>query len=170
MPDRTDQGPILGSGLMQSFAIGLFIIGGVVLFGSFRDPQVRPVGLIAFGIGVVAVAFVAYRFWRLRQALGTADLKFDDPVPLTAARLDYSRKQDLAILRQAEAARPATYYQTIAEESDARNICGLSPTFTFLEAAQPTRLWRARGDTARRSPIRERNGVRYPWRNGNSAA
>ena len=42
MDARTDNGPVLGSGLMQSFAIGLFIIGGVVLFASFRDPQVRP--------------------------------------------------------------------------------------------------------------------------------
>lgn len=65
--------------------------------------------------------------------------KFDDPIPLTAARLEYSRKQDLAILRQAEAARPATYYQTVADDGDARNVCGLSPTFTFLEAARPTR-------------------------------
>ena len=104
MDARTDNGPVLGSGLMQSFAIGLFIIGGVVLFASFRDPQVRPVGLIAFGIGVVAVAFVAYRFWRLRQALGTADLKFDDPVPMGfSGTATYSRPMRGAELRSIEA-------------------------------------------------------------------
>jgi predicted class III extradiol MEMO1 family dioxygenase len=65
--------------------------------------------------------------------------KFQDPVPLDASRLDRSRWQDLAILRHAEAARPAAYFKVIADEADARNICGLSPTYTFLEAVRPSR-------------------------------
>ncbi len=65
--------------------------------------------------------------------------KFQDPRPLTPARLRYSREQDLAILRQAELATPAGYFKVIADENDARNICGLPPTATFLEAIRPTR-------------------------------
>jgi AmmeMemoRadiSam system protein B len=64
--------------------------------------------------------------------------KFQDPLPLTAGRLGQSRRQDLAILRQAEAARPAAYFKIVADEVDARNICGLSPTITFLEAIRPS--------------------------------
>ena len=63
--------------------------------------------------------------------------RFEDPIPLTTPRLEYSRQQDFAILRHAEAARPAAYFKAIADENDSRNICGLSPTFTFLEAFRP---------------------------------
>lgn len=38
------------------------------------------------------------------------------------------------------------------------------------QTAQPARFRRARRDAAHRSQIRERAGVRYPWRNGSSAA
>jgi MEMO1 family protein len=65
--------------------------------------------------------------------------KFQDPLLLTAARLRHSKKQDLAILRHAEEVRPAAYYQVIADENDERSICGLSPTFTLLEAVRPKR-------------------------------
>jgi AmmeMemoRadiSam system protein B len=64
-------------------------------------------------------------------------LKFDDPIPLTPNRLAQSRQQDFAILRQAESANPAGYFKVIADEEDARNICGLPPTFTLLEAIRP---------------------------------
>jgi AmmeMemoRadiSam system protein B len=63
--------------------------------------------------------------------------KFDDAVPMTPSRLRHSREQDQAILRQAEAARPAEYFRVIADEGDSRNICGLPPTFTFMEAVRP---------------------------------
>jgi AmmeMemoRadiSam system protein B len=63
--------------------------------------------------------------------------KFEDCPPLSADRLEHSRRQDLTILRQAEAARPAAYFKVVADEADARNICGLSPTITFLEAIRP---------------------------------
>jgi hypothetical protein len=85
MGERTDNGPILGSGWPQSFAFFILIGGGMALFAAYKNPQwtdVRQIGLIAIGVGLVLAAFVAYRFWRLRQALGTADLKFDDRVPL----------------------------------------------------------------------------------------
>jgi len=31
----------------------------------------------------------------------------------------------------------ASYFRTIAEEGDARRICGLPPTYTLLEAVRP---------------------------------
>jgi AmmeMemoRadiSam system protein B len=65
--------------------------------------------------------------------------KFQDSVPLTSARLQQSRKQDLAIMSQAEEVRPSRYFQVIADEGDERNICGLSPTYTFLEAIRPSK-------------------------------
>lgn len=63
--------------------------------------------------------------------------KFQDPLRLDSARLLRSRQQDLALLHRAEAADHAGYFQIVAEEADARNICGLPPTFLFLEAVQP---------------------------------
>jgi len=65
--------------------------------------------------------------------------KFQDPLPLNPSRLRHSREQDHAILGHAAAARPAAYFQIIADEADARNICGLPPTFTVLEAMRPGR-------------------------------
>lgn len=64
--------------------------------------------------------------------------KFDraDP-PLTASVLEHSRRQDEVILKQAEAADPSAFFKVIADESDRRNICGLPPTYTVLEALRP---------------------------------
>ncbi len=63
--------------------------------------------------------------------------KFNDPRPVDAPWLAYSRAQDQAILHQAERADPAGYFRVIAEEGDQRRICGLPPTYTVLEAARP---------------------------------
>lgn len=65
--------------------------------------------------------------------------KFDDPEPVAEPLLRHSREQDLAILRRAEAADPAAYFQIIADEGDCRRICGLPPTYTLLEAIRPRR-------------------------------
>jgi AmmeMemoRadiSam system protein B len=65
--------------------------------------------------------------------------KFDDPEPVSTAFLTRSRRQDQAILRQAEAADPAGVFQVIADERDCRRICGLPPTYTVLEAIRPAR-------------------------------
>ncbi|MCI0461038.1 MAG: AmmeMemoRadiSam system protein B [Gemmataceae bacterium] len=59
--------------------------------------------------------------------------------PLTAPILEHSRAQDQAILRQTEAASALDFFRVIADESDSRNICGLPPTYTVLEAARPGR-------------------------------
>jgi AmmeMemoRadiSam system protein B len=65
--------------------------------------------------------------------------KFGDRDPVTEPALAQSREQDQAILRQAETADPASFFQVIAEEGDCRRICGLPPTYTVLEAIRPSR-------------------------------
>jgi hypothetical protein len=82
MSERLDEGPVLGAPGLHSFMVFLFIIGTIVLLGTMRDPAARPIGLIAFGVGLFAVTIAGLRFWRLRRALGTADLRLEDPVPL----------------------------------------------------------------------------------------
>lgn len=82
MGERTDNGPVLGSGWMPTLAVIILVAGGIVLYATFKMPEFRSIGFAAFGIGLLPAAFVAYRFWRLRQALGEADLKLENPVPL----------------------------------------------------------------------------------------
>jgi AmmeMemoRadiSam system protein B len=63
--------------------------------------------------------------------------KFGDNQPVHGAQLTQSRRQDEALLEQARRADPAGYFRIIADESDARRICGLPPTYTVLQAWQP---------------------------------
>jgi AmmeMemoRadiSam system protein B len=65
--------------------------------------------------------------------------KFNPHEPLTDALLRHSKHQDLALIRHAEAADPAGYFRVIAAEADARNICGLPPTYAVLDAVRPRR-------------------------------
>ena len=65
--------------------------------------------------------------------------KFGDPEPVAEPFLTHSHERDHAILREAERADPKGYFRVIAEESDARRICGLPPTYTLLEALKPGR-------------------------------
>jgi AmmeMemoRadiSam system protein B len=65
--------------------------------------------------------------------------KFDDPRPLDGPYLEHSRRQDRAVLERAERADAAGYFRVLAAEGDRRNVCGLPPTYTVLEAARPSR-------------------------------
>jgi AmmeMemoRadiSam system protein B len=65
--------------------------------------------------------------------------KFGDAAPLAEGFLGRSRRRDEALLKRAEAADAAGYFGLIAEEGDARRICGLPPTYTVLEALRPGR-------------------------------
>jgi AmmeMemoRadiSam system protein B len=64
--------------------------------------------------------------------------KFGDSRPVAEPQLSNSRAQDQALLRQTEAVDCEGYFRIIAEEGDARRICGLPPTYTLLEAVQPS--------------------------------
>jgi len=65
--------------------------------------------------------------------------KFDDPQPLSDWQLIHSKKQDDALIACAESVDAEGYYQLIADESDARRICGLPPTYLTLQVAKPSR-------------------------------
>ncbi len=65
--------------------------------------------------------------------------KFGDRVPVEDGFLTHSRQRDELLIRHTEAADPLRYFQAIADESDARRICGLPPTYTVLEAVRPSR-------------------------------
>jgi AmmeMemoRadiSam system protein B len=64
--------------------------------------------------------------------------KFGDRRPVAEPVLSNSRAQDQALLRHAEAVDCEGYFRIIAEEDDARRICGLPPTYTLLQAVQPS--------------------------------
>jgi AmmeMemoRadiSam system protein B len=96
---------------------------------------------------------------RMVQALRSAEAETPEPVcylisgdlahigpkfnrrqpPLSGPELDRSRKQDQTLLQHLEQADSAGFYQVVAEENDARAICGFPPTVTLLEAVRPRR-------------------------------
>jgi AmmeMemoRadiSam system protein B len=63
--------------------------------------------------------------------------KFGDDQAAEGAWIDDSRARDHALLKRAETADPAGYFRAVADEGDRRRICGLSPTYTVLEAIRP---------------------------------
>lgn len=63
--------------------------------------------------------------------------KFGDPERVQEPIVKKSRQRDEQILQQAETANPHRFFQVIAEENDARRICGLPPAYTTLAAACP---------------------------------
>lgn len=63
--------------------------------------------------------------------------KFGDAQPVQDSELAHSKAQDLALIRHAEAADLAGYFEVIAAEGDGRRICGLPPTLTTLAAVAP---------------------------------
>ncbi len=65
--------------------------------------------------------------------------KFGDPRPVSEEDLAHSRERDLALLGRAADTDTAGYFRIIADETDARRICGLPPTYTVLEAVRPAR-------------------------------
>jgi AmmeMemoRadiSam system protein B len=63
--------------------------------------------------------------------------KFRDPDPVAEPFLSHSYSQDHGLLKQSELASADGYFRVIAEEKDARRICGFPPTYTFLKAIAP---------------------------------
>ena len=63
--------------------------------------------------------------------------KFGDRLPVGDTVLAQSRSQDEALTKALGGADTAAYFRVIAQEADARRICGLPPTFTLLEAIKP---------------------------------
>jgi MEMO1 family protein len=63
--------------------------------------------------------------------------KFNPGEELTPAFLAHSHARDQELIRHMEAVDPLAYFRAIAAEDDARNICGLPPTFAALHALRP---------------------------------
>jgi AmmeMemoRadiSam system protein B len=118
-----------------------------LVVGSFRD-------CVQDGTSPMARADIAGLVHALKKAeeetkepicyLISGDLAHIGPKFTQGQRLDdsllrVSHAQDQALLRHAEAIDTAGYFRVIANENDARNICGLPPTFATLEAVRPRR-------------------------------
>jgi MEMO1 family protein len=58
---------------------------------------------------------------------------------VTAAELKHSQLQDQALLARLEDADVAGYFRILAEEQDARAVCGFPPTYLVLDAIRPRR-------------------------------
>src|SRR5712691_5502008 len=82
MSDRTDHGPVLGSGWIHFAATIVLIVGIIFAISWWKNPPMRQAALIILGISVIPWLITIFRLVRLRRALGTADLHFDDSVPL----------------------------------------------------------------------------------------
>jgi AmmeMemoRadiSam system protein B len=64
--------------------------------------------------------------------------KFGDRQPVNDTHVRHSRHMDQSLLKQLEIADMSGYFRVLAEESDSRRICGFPPTYTLLEAIQPS--------------------------------
>jgi AmmeMemoRadiSam system protein B len=74
--------------------------------------------------------------------------KFGDSCPVSLPLLEHSRRQDAALLhtlggsaraRRASPPDAAAYFHIVADEGDARRVCGFPPTYLVLEALHPSR-------------------------------
>lgn len=63
--------------------------------------------------------------------------KFDDDDLVSAEQLAHSKSQDERLIEKAVAADGDAYFDVIADEQDARRICGLPPTYLTLAAVRP---------------------------------
>jgi hypothetical protein len=82
MSEHEDYGPVLGSGWIHLVATITLGLGIFFAFDWWKNPLMRQTGLIALAIGAIPWAINIYRFARLRRALGSADLHFDDSIPM----------------------------------------------------------------------------------------
>ena len=82
MEDRTDYGPILGSGWIHGLSTFIAILGCIFLFATMKFPEMRPLAITVFAISVFPWAITFFRLYRLRRAIGKAALTLEDPIPL----------------------------------------------------------------------------------------
>ena len=104
MSDRTDYGPVLGSGYIHLASTIVLGFGIFLAYQLWKNPLTRQVGLIILAVSVIPAVITIFRFMRLRRALGTADLDFEDSVPLGfSGTATYARPLRGAELRTIEA-------------------------------------------------------------------
>lgn len=101
---KGDHGPALGSGCLHLAAVALLGFGIVFTWASWSNRIMRQPALIVLAACALPSAITLFRLWRLRRALGTADLRIDDPIPLGFnGKATYLRPLREATLRQIEA-------------------------------------------------------------------
>lgn len=64
--------------------------------------------------------------------------KFGDPEPVSDEQLSVSLDRDKAILQAMTTGNPSKLFDTVAEERDARRICGLPPAWLTLAVTEPS--------------------------------
>ena len=82
MAEHEDYGPVLGSGFIHLASTIVLGLGIFLAIQWWKNPLMRQTGLIVLAISAIPWAINIYRFTRLRRALGSADLHFDDSIPM----------------------------------------------------------------------------------------
>lgn len=65
--------------------------------------------------------------------------RFGDEHLLEEGRLRLQRQDDLRLLKHASACDAQAWFSHVASQGDAHRICGLAPTYIFLEMVRPSR-------------------------------
>jgi hypothetical protein len=82
MSEHEDHGPVLGSGFIHLAATIVLGLGIFFAYQWWKNPLMHQIALITLAISAIPWAINIYRLTRLRRALGSADLHFDDSVPM----------------------------------------------------------------------------------------
>jgi AmmeMemoRadiSam system protein B len=117
-----------------------------LVVGSFQDcvlgnlnPRARTdIGRMIDTLQQVEAETPEAIFYIISGDLAHIGPKFGDRQSVNDAQLQHSRHMDQALLEQLEKVDMAGYFRVLAEESDARRICGFPPTYTLLEAIRPS--------------------------------
>jgi AmmeMemoRadiSam system protein B len=117
-----------------------------LVVGSFQDcvlgnlnPSARTdIGRMIEALRKVEAETSEPIFYIISGDLAHIGPKFGDRQPVNEAQLHHSRHMDQSLLKQLEKADMASYFRVLAEEGDARRICGFPPTYTLLEAIRPS--------------------------------
>jgi len=117
-----------------------------LLVGSFQDcvlgnlaPCARTdIGRMTEALQKVEAETPEPIFYIISGDLAHIGPKFGDRQAVNDSQLQRSRHMDQALLKQMEKADMAGYFRVLAEEGDARRICGFPPTYTLLEAIRPS--------------------------------
>lgn len=147
---RTDYGPVLGSGSILLASTVVLVFGIVLAFAWWKSPLTRQMGLTALGLSLIPWAITLFRFYRLRRALGTADLHFEDSVPMGySGTATYVRPLHGAELRVVEARLQCEEEVVKGSGNQKRNIRKI----VYDEPLTPTP-----------TPMMERLDIRIPLR------
>ena len=103
MNEISDEGPVMGSGLIPMFASLLLLVGLFVGYKTLATD--RNIGAAIMAGSAIPAAFVAWQWLRLRRALGTATLQMnEDVIPLGFSGMaTYLRPLRGATIRSIEA-------------------------------------------------------------------